>query len=190
MTGCDTVTDVGLAWMSGGCPALEHLEIVGCVQARHGGVLGCSLLLLDRWMLLLISCQAGCQRSVMDDTCALWWPYEFNLLCRGGSAKQSFSSHRVDVSALQTQRPQVSNAGVTSLCERCPLLTHLGMSGLKHVTDTGVARLSAGCPRLTHLDMSGLINLSDGMQRDVALTGVQVGNADVLALPHTFSRET
>lgn len=32
MTGCDSVTDVGLAWMSNGCPALEHLQISGCVK--------------------------------------------------------------------------------------------------------------------------------------------------------------
>lgn len=69
---------------------------------------------------------------------------------------------------------QVSNAGVTSLCEKCPLLAHLGMSSLKHVTDIGVARLGAGCTRLTYLDMSGFVNLSDGMQRDFAFTGVQV----------------
>ena len=59
------------------------------------------------------------------------------------------------------------------------------MSGLKHVTETGVARLSAGCPNLTHLDMSGLINLSDGMQRDFALTGVQVSK--LTKMPTMFS---
>lgn len=48
------------------------------------------------------------------------------------------------------------------------------MAYLKHVTDIGVARLSAGCTRLTHLNMSGFVNLSDGMQRDFALTGIQV----------------
>lgn len=69
---------------------------------------------------------------------------------------------------------QVSNAGVTSLCEKCPLLAHLGLASLKHVTDIGVARLGAGCTRLTHLDMSGFVNLSDGMQRDFAFTGIQV----------------
>ncbi|CAM9562727.1 unnamed protein product, partial [Ectocarpus sp. 8 AP-2014] len=68
---------------------------------------------------------------------------------------------------------KVSNAGVTSLCERCPLLEHLGMASLKHVTDIGVARLGSSCTRLTHLDLSGIVNLSDGMQRDFALTGVQ-----------------
>lgn len=54
------------------------------------------------------------------------------------------------------------------------MLAHLGMSSLKHVTDIGVARLGAGCTRLTYLDMSGFVNLSDGMQRDFAFTGVQV----------------
>ena len=41
-------------------------------------------------------------------------------------------------------------------------------------SDIGVARLGAGCPRLRHLDMSGFVNLSDGMQRDFAFTGIQV----------------
>ncbi|CAM9368451.1 unnamed protein product, partial [Hapterophycus canaliculatus] len=68
---------------------------------------------------------------------------------------------------------KVSNAGVTSLCENCPLLAHLEMASLKHVTDIGVARFSAGCARLTYLDMSGFVNLSDGMQRDFAFTGIQ-----------------
>lgn len=69
---------------------------------------------------------------------------------------------------------QVSNVGVTSLCERCPLLVHLGMAHLKYVTDIGVARLGVGCPILRHLDMTGFVTLSDGMQRDFAFTGVQV----------------
>lgn len=69
---------------------------------------------------------------------------------------------------------QVSNAGVTSLCESCPLLSHLAMARAKLVTDVGIARLGAGCPSLTHLDMSGLVNISDGMQRDFAVMGIQV----------------
>lgn len=48
------------------------------------------------------------------------------------------------------------------------------MASLKHVTDIGVARLGSSCTRLTYLDLSGIVNLSDGMQRDFALTGVQV----------------
>lgn len=75
---------------------------------------------------------------------------------------------------LVAGRLKVSNAGVTSLCERCPLLEYLGMASLKHVTDIGVARLGSSCTRLTHLDLSGIVNLSDGMQRDFALTGIQV----------------
>ncbi len=37
-----------------------------------------------------------------------------------------------------------------------------------------MARLGVGCTALTHLDMSGFVNLSDGMQRDFAFTGIQV----------------
>lgn len=51
------------------------------------------------------------------------------------------------------------------------------MARLKHVTDIGVARLAAGCSKLRYLDMSGLIYLSDGKQRDFALTGLQVFDA-------------
>ena len=49
MTGCETVTDVGLAWMSSGCPALERLDIVGCIQVGRGVGVSCSIgrLLLD-----------------------------------------------------------------------------------------------------------------------------------------------
>lgn len=84
------------------------------------------------------------------------------------------ASALVNAQTIDHYHHQVSNAGVTSLCEKCPLLAHLGMASLKHVTDIGVARLGAGCTRLTHLDISGFVNLSDGMQRDFAFTGVQV----------------
>lgn len=72
---------------------------------------------------------------------------------------------------------QVTNPGVTSLCEGCPLLSFLRMAGLTYVTDVGVARLGVGCPRLHHLDLTGLVKLSDGRQRDFALTGLQVNQA-------------
>lgn len=71
-------------------------------------------------------------------------------------------------------RNKVSNAGLTSLAERCPLLSFFCISGLKYVTDVGVARLGSGCPQLTHLDLSGVVKLSDGNRRDFALTGIQV----------------
>lgn len=81
---------------------------------------------------------------------------------------------RISNASVWNTHEQVTNAGVGSLSERCPLLAHLKLNRLKYVTDVALARLGAGCPRLSYLDLSGLVMLSDGTQRDFALTGLQV----------------
>ena len=35
LSGCDAITDVGLAWLAEGCTVLEELDLAGCNRVRH-----------------------------------------------------------------------------------------------------------------------------------------------------------
>ncbi|CAN0057132.1 unnamed protein product [Scytosiphon promiscuus] len=175
---CSRVGDEELKELGVGCRGLVRLDLTDCNQVSDTGMLEvarrCSSLTVlelsrsdlpfkvgDVTLMALGEGCPGLQRlnvkgcDTMTDVGLAW-------MSAGCPALE-----HLDVSGC------VSNAGVTSLCENCPLLAHLEMASLKHVTDIGVSRLSAGCTRLMHLGMSGFVNLSDGMQRDFALTGIQ-----------------
>ena len=35
LSGCDSISDVGMQWLSEGCKALEHLDLHGCEKVNY-----------------------------------------------------------------------------------------------------------------------------------------------------------
>ncbi|CAM9135908.1 unnamed protein product [Pylaiella littoralis] len=177
---CSRVGDEELKELGVGCRGLVRLDLRDCNQVSDTGLLevarrcsGLTILELSRSELpfkvgdvTLMALGEGCPGLQRLNVRGCDGVTDVGLAWMSSGCP---ALEYLDVSGCV----KVSNAGVTSLCEKCPLLAHLCMASLNHVTDIGVARLGAGCTRLTHLDMSGFVNVSDGMQRDFAFTGVQ-----------------
>ncbi|NXG11649.1 FXL22 protein, partial [Sakesphorus luctuosus] len=57
------------------------------------------------------------------------------------------------------------------VCNRCPSLLSLTLSGCGHVTDESIERLLRSCPRLQTLRIENCVRITDGALRAVPLLG-------------------
>ena len=68
---------------------------------------------------------------------------------------------------------KITDAGLRQLSEGCRELQNLTLADMKLVTDVGVRHLADGCRNLATLNIGGIWLLSDGVERDFAMEGLQ-----------------
>jgi hypothetical protein len=84
----------------------------------------------------------------------------------------------LDVSGLF----KVTDAGLRCLSEGCVDLRKLNVTGLRYCTDIGIRHLSSGCKKIERLILDGIYLLSNGMNRNFGLEGLQALSQECHAL--------
>ncbi len=68
---------------------------------------------------------------------------------------------------------KVTDVAMRALGENCVSLKYLNIKNCKRITDVGVRLIGNGCPAIKSLDLGGLYLLTDGMNRNFGLEGLQ-----------------
>ncbi|GBG27509.1 F-box/LRR-repeat protein 20 [Hondaea fermentalgiana] len=151
---CRELSDVAVLALSECCPGLEHLDLRRNAL-RHKITDVCLLSLAERCPGLSTLLLAG--NDFVTDVGVSW-------LASGCHALEKLTLNGLF---------KVSDAGIRALGDGCPELVWLDISGLKQVSDVGIRYLADGCKRLKHLECANVYMLTDGVQRDFGIEGLQ-----------------
>ena len=173
---CKLVSDIGLTFLSQGCTELVDLNLRRSELPFR--VTDVALLQIGQGCQSLQALNLhGCE--LISDTGLSWL---------AGWAKQL---RHVNL----TNCTKITNAGVRHLGDGCPKLISAVLTNVKRVSDVGLRCLANGCSALETLNCSGLSMLSDGVNREFGLEGLQalgasscsstVGSNRLLTYGHT-----
>lgn len=151
---CKQVSDVGLSFLSQGCPRLAELNLKRSeLPFRVSDV---ALLQLAQGCQNLVSLNLhGCE--MISDTGLSWL------------ANWSKELKNLDISNCS----KITNKGIRHIGEGCQKLKTITLLNLKRVSDVGIRCIATGCPTLESLNATGLVMLSDGVDRSHGLEGIQ-----------------
>eukprot|EP00937_MAST-01D_sp_MAST-1D-sp2_P007214 g7214.t1 len=177
---CTTVGDSALKAIGANCSSLQRLQLRNCRQVSDAG--------------LLPVCQA-CPGMYYLDLAVEDLPFRLSdvgLLAIGENCPEMkhldlFGREKLTDVGLSWLAEgchtlthldlgkcvKVTDAGLRQLSEGCRELTSLSVQDMKLVTDVGVRHLSDGCKNLVKLNLGGIWLISDGVERDFALEGLQ-----------------
>jgi hypothetical protein len=146
---CFLITDAAMKQLSSYCPNIQWLNLAGCRQVTDVG--------------LLTVCQA-CQGLEWLDVSATKLNYQITDLGLLG-----LGDHSPELMYLNLEgREKLTDVGMSWLSKGCHSLTELNINGCLKVTDTGLRALGEGCRALQVFKMSGLKEVSDVGIRHVA----------------------
>eukprot|EP00899_Mesostigma_viride_P008432 jgi/Mesvir1/17590/Mv08822-RA.1 len=162
VAGCRDVSDAGLVALARYCPGLQALDVSGCREVGDTGVAAVAQSVVGLRRLAISYCE-----RVSDASAA-----------RLGQHCRQLAEAHVDrtgvtdagVNALVHGCPGlrtlvvplcVTDACMTQVAARCPLLEHLGVELCGGVSDASVKRIAAGCPLLTRLDAAYCDKIGD-----------------------------
>ncbi|KAL7450418.1 hypothetical protein ACHAWC_002336, partial [Mediolabrus comicus] len=151
---CKLVSDVGLTFLSQGCPNLLEINLKRSEMPFR--VTDVALLQLAQGCQSIVSINLhGCE--MITDTGLSW-----------------IASWLKDLRHLDLSRcNKVTNSGMRLLSEGCKNLKSIVLLNVKRVGDVGIRYLATECNHLERLNASGLSMLSDGVDRTFALEGLQ-----------------
>lgn len=151
---CRELSDVAVLALSEFCPGLEYLDLTRNAL-RHKITDVCLLSLAERCPALSTLLLAG--NDFITDVGISW-------LASGCHALEKLTLNGLF---------KVSDAGMRALGDGCPELHWLDISGIKQVSDVGMRYLADGCKHLHRLECANVYMLTDGVQRDFGIEGLQ-----------------
>ena len=77
---------------------------------------------------------------------------------------------------------RLDDAGMRCLSEGMGELLDLDLTGVNQITDVGVRHLALGCKKIERLILSGVYLLTNGMDRDFGLEGLQALAKEITTL--------
>lgn len=156
---CKLVSDVGLTFLSQGCPDLMEINLRRSEMPFR--ITDVALLQLAQGCQSLVSINLhGCE--MISDSGLSW-----------------ISSWLEDLRHIDLSHcSKITNSGMRLLSEGCKNIRSIVLLNVKRIGDVGIRHLASECSRIERLDVSGLCMLSDGVNRNFALEGLQyLGNS-------------
>lgn len=151
---CREISDVGVLAVTEWCKGLEYLDLTR-KKLPHKITDVCLLSLAERCTCLTTLILPG--NEFITDVGLSWL------------ASGCHSLEKLNISKCF----KITDSGLRALSEGCPELKWLNLSCLTTVSDVGMRLLGHGCRRLEYLNLSSIYLLTDGVQRDFGIEGLQ-----------------
>lgn len=146
LSGCESLTDVGVIAVAENCPLLEVLRLASCQRLTD-----CTFVALGSF----------CNRLKAISACGCGNLSDLGITCLAQGAR---GLRDVNVGWCEA----LTDEGITSLAEYCPNLLSVDLCGCLQIGDEGIAALARRCPGLRSLGLHCCRRLTDASQKAVA----------------------